>query len=521
MFKKISGKKNDLSFKEKSKFFRQENLKLMRKNQIMKRRIMYMDKNKKNTNQIILSGENNLNLDEKIKIWLTLEPEISKFGFYISLINSEDILQNHEGIIFFRKLINIQKENIFSKIIENEILDKIFLFANSEINPHLQLEATWCLANLLASTKNNLLLLKKKGILKLLIKNSKSQYPQLVEQALWGLGNFSGKNEIFSNILLESEAYEVILQIFDSKINSDFNKKIIWIFSNLCANNKNNGGQNEKISNLLIRLVNSFISYPEKDIKIECLIGIAKYTTENYIHIFTNEIFLKTLRNFYNTFLKEIDTNTHTFNILNSILYGISTSEDEIVNSICNYGYLADFNKILNVRNNNLLLQILGIINNIGCQSERNIQMIFNESGLIDKILFLIYHKDDNVSFEAIKVIYYLTKTKFLNNIQILVQKNFLRILKEFLTGMDCEKKLNLFLCILKNIFLIFDSENKNVFVNLLKESQILNCLENLQKHDSDNIYLLVNEIITENLEFEKYFNFTEKVQNSEIEFES
>ena len=505
MFKKISEKNKNVSFKDRSKFFRQENLKLMRKNQIMKRRKIYMNKHKKNSNTIITTGGNNLNLDEKIKIWLTLEPEMSKFNFYISLINSENILQKHEGIIFLRKLINKEKENIFLKIIENEILDKIFIFANFSSNPHLQLEATWCLANLLASTKNNLLILKKKGILQLLINNSKSQYPQLVEQALWGLGNFSGKNEIFSNLLLESEAYEVIIKIFDSKINPEFNKKIIWIFSNLCVNYKNNRDiKNEKIANLLTRLVNSFISYNEKDIKIECLIGLTKYTTKNYIHIFTNETFLKNLRYFYNSFLKEIDTNGHTFNILNSILYGISTSEDDIVNSICNYGYLSDFNKILNVTNNHLLLQILGIVNNIACQSERNIQMIFNESGFIDKILFLIYNKDNNISYEAIKVIYYLTKSKFLNNIQILIQKNFLEILREFLNGLGCEKKLNLFLNIVKNIFLTFNNENKIVFINLFKKNQIFECFQLLQRHDSDNIYLLANEIITENLEWEK-----------------
>lgn len=124
---------------------------------------------------------------------------------------------------------------------------------------HLQLEATWCLANIASGTTEEMNTLLNKNIIPIFIELCKSSYSQIAEQAIWGLGNISGDSFESAMIVLRSDAVNVLLDVLDRTNNGKIQEQIIWVFSNLCIQLVRSKSKHSSIRRMLIRLADFFV----------------------------------------------------------------------------------------------------------------------------------------------------------------------------------------------------------------------------------------------------------------------
>lgn len=71
----------------------------------------------------------------------------------------------------------------------------------TESEPHMQIEATWCITNMASGTSEQTASLVDKGVIPILVQLLATKHVTLVEQAIWGIGNIAGDCVMFRDKL--------------------------------------------------------------------------------------------------------------------------------------------------------------------------------------------------------------------------------------------------------------------------------------------------------------------------------
>ena len=508
MFNSKNDMSKNISLKDKNQNIREKQINLLRKKEISKKRFNNI---KKLTNQDFdFSHLRYTKMDafliKNIKTWVSLQTMPEMLNSYLNLILSNKIMEQHEGMIGIRKILTSGDYIIFQKILDNKIiLNRIFDFAKNENQPHLQLESIWALANLSGGSTEQTSVLVKIDVINIFVVFCDNKFPEIAEQAIWGLGNISGDCIQYRNLILNSKAVEKLCAFYDNLKDDDIKKKIVWVFSNLCTNKCEKEDFSESIKQILLRLINSFLVYEDQETIHDALLGFSKYAKNEYIDLFTNEKFLLKLKSHYSLLCNFHDNSTAYLKAVNNILGGISGSEDQIANLLIKLDFLEEFDKMLGSSNNPIILQICWIISNLVIGPEEQVHQVLNKKGFIDKILSLIYSDSKEVSVEAIWVISNLTKSRSLDIIESLFNKNILEIFRDFMNLETEPKKLSLILEGIENLLKFFENlEGKNnTFIDLLIDKNVIDKMELLQKHKSNLIYKKLNDIMYNYFELE------------------
>lgn len=167
---------------------------------------------------------------------LEADADVNKIPEYIKMMMYGDLLQKHSGIIMLRKCLSIQQNTPIQTVIDNNAVPSLINLINDDSNPHLQIEATWCVTNMATGTTLQTNSLVEKGIIPIYIKLLTKLNIHLVEQAVWGIGNIAGDCLTFRNLLVNNGAMPGLVALY-KKVktqNLKMKEQIIWAASNLC-----------------------------------------------------------------------------------------------------------------------------------------------------------------------------------------------------------------------------------------------------------------------------------------------
>jgi importin subunit alpha-1 len=167
---------------------------------------------------------------------LEAEPDPSKIADYVELMKRGDLLQKHTGIIMLRKCLSIQENTPIQEVIDMNAVPYLINLINDDSNPHLQIEATWCVTNMATGTTIQTNSLVEKGIIPIYIKLLVKSNIHLVEQAVWGIGNIAGDCITFRDLLVANNAMAAFVALYNKvkMHNAKVKEQIIWAASNLC-----------------------------------------------------------------------------------------------------------------------------------------------------------------------------------------------------------------------------------------------------------------------------------------------
>jgi len=95
------------------------------------------------------------------------------------------------------------------------LVPKFLAFLKRFDLPKLQFEAAWCITNLASGNNDHVQVLLEKGTVDVLIELLNSDQVDVIEQAIWGLGNIAGENHKVRDMVINAGAVGPISRVLD------------------------------------------------------------------------------------------------------------------------------------------------------------------------------------------------------------------------------------------------------------------------------------------------------------------
>lgn len=110
----------------------------------------------------------------------------------------------------------------------------IELLQNQEI-PKFTFEAAWCLTNIASGKTEHVYALIEKNVVTHFVQLLSSPHSEIVDQAVWGLGNIAGDNIFARDQVINAGAVETLGTLLENyEPNSSLTRNATWTISNLC-----------------------------------------------------------------------------------------------------------------------------------------------------------------------------------------------------------------------------------------------------------------------------------------------
>ncbi|CAD8087567.1 unnamed protein product [Paramecium sonneborni] len=187
---------------------------------------------------------------------------------YVEMIESDDIVKQHFGLLAIRRLISInQNPNSFEitqAIIESSIVPKLMQIVDLQSNQLFLFEALWILTNIASGTNQQTQVIVKNGAIPILLKHLNSKHYNILEQVFWAIGNIAADEDgDFRNIIIQQGGLFKIVQISEKLMKenrSQLVKLCSWTLRNLSRGNPNQyiDKYKRQIINLFTYIINKF-----------------------------------------------------------------------------------------------------------------------------------------------------------------------------------------------------------------------------------------------------------------------
>ena len=437
----------------------------------------------------------------KIQEWSSQNPQPELLYSFLELIRSSNILEQHQGIIGLRRILSNKASLPIRQILDHSALYIIIAMTKNQEEPHLQLEATWCLANLASGSTEETYSLIKKNIISIFVQLSKSTLPQIAEQAIWGLGNISGDCTELRTMVLKSEAPSNLLELIESSPVEKIKNLIIWVFSNICRLKPDRESVSQNISKMLTKLVTYFTNSNSVEVQNDALLGMSKVVKGPSVVEFAKKEFLSKLLIYYNDCLCSYEINSTKIQAIHTILGALTSSTHEHTMMVVEAGFLTPLCVILGVSQEDRLKESCWILSNIAIGEPVQIQRLISEPGLFQKIAQLSDSASVEISKEALWIICNLTLTKDESILRFLIDSlGILNIFNRNLNITNDSKKIGLIIEAIRELFEYFalkvNPGDENPLALVMKQNGISRQLEMLQYHRSENLYIKVLGIL-------------------------
>lgn len=104
----------------------------------------------------------------------------------------------------------MEENSPLQRVIDNNLVPKLLALLTREDFPQLQFEAAWCITNIACGEHKYSQNLLDHGAIEALIKLLGSKSLEVIEQAVWALGNLAGDGGNIRNIIIARGAVEPI-----------------------------------------------------------------------------------------------------------------------------------------------------------------------------------------------------------------------------------------------------------------------------------------------------------------------
>lgn len=202
----------------------------------------------------------------------------------------EDVLITQFALIGFRRLLSFEKNPPIQQVIDSNLIPKFLSFFGRNDVPKLQFEAAWCITNIASGDHDHVNHLIAKGCVDSFIRLITNGNIEVVEQAVWGLGNIAGDNPRVRDLVISAGAVEPISNLLDQgPKTSSFVRNVSWTLANLCR------GRPSPDFNLVQRaipsLANTLINSDQEDVLTDICWAFSYLTDggSNHISAFLNQ----------------------------------------------------------------------------------------------------------------------------------------------------------------------------------------------------------------------------------------
>lgn len=443
-------------------------------------------------------------LVRRIVEWLR-EP-VDPANFYSNLrdIESGDTYRVHQGVIALRKVLTNEPARYIQPIIDQNALPRLIALAQETTSPHLQLEASWCLTNLLSGTTAQTAFLVKKNIVPIFVEVALSAYPQIAEQAVWGIGNVAADCLEFRQLLVQAGAIPALCTAFD-RAEGYLQGFITWAFSNICKNSPEHE-PNAVVEGALQRMV-QFVARGQarnpEDLQ-NCLFGISRRVNKHNVELVAQPEFLTQLRGCYPALLAQPD-GAEAVSLVHQIFGSLTSGQNAYADHLMDAALFEQFREVL-AGNAPLALkkEVCWVLANVALCDHRHVLFLLAAPGVLDAVAALAFHAEDDMAKEALYVLCNLSKVSDAETLQRILARGLLDIYTRVLGGCEDARVL----LVLESLFQLLKTfrglgPQFPALVQQLLDLGVGDLLEHHQRSQSDLIYFKARIVLENFFELE------------------
>ncbi|ENN81701.1 hypothetical protein YQE_01907, partial [Dendroctonus ponderosae] len=316
------------------------------------------------------------------------------------MINPDESIQL-QATLSCRKILSRERNPPIDQMIRLGVVPRCVDFLSKDHNPALQFEACWALTNIASGTSEQTAAVVHEGAIPKLQLLLKSPRIDVVEQAVWALGNIAGDGALTRDMVLASGVLPEILRLINADTSISLMRNAVWAVSNLCRN-KNPAPDFERVRPILPTLA-LLLSYTDKDVLADSCWALS-YLTDG-----SNERIEAVLEAGLISRLVQLLTSnestvlTPALRAVGNIVTGNDAQTDVMgcIKPMCNLLNSKDY-KIVSVVLNGLD-NILSAAHKLG--ETDKVAILIEECGGLDLIEALQAHDNENIYDKALSII--------------------------------------------------------------------------------------------------------------------
>nr|CAI5820671.1 unnamed protein product [Callosobruchus analis] len=375
-----------------------------------------------------------------------------------------------------RKILSRERNPPIDHMIRLGVVPRCVEFLGKAHNPALQFESCWALTNIASGTSEQTAAVVQEGAIPRLRMLLTSPRPDVVDQAVWALGNIAGDGPGTRDMVLRCGVLQDLLALIRPDSPVSLLRNAVWTISNLCRNK--NPPPNFELVRPALPTLAKLLNYSDLDVLGDTCWALSYLTDGSNDKI--QEV---------------IDTG-----LVPRAVGNIVTGNDHQTDVVINAGVLNVMPKLLQHSRLNIVKEAAWTISNITAGNSEQIQKVI-DAGIMAPLLIVLQTGDFKSQKEAAWAVTNYTSGGTIAQLARLVEMGALKPMCNLLNSKD-QKTVAVILDGLANIL---NAANKMGEVEkvaiLIEECGGLDGIEALQNHDNEKIYEKALSII------ENYFS--------------
>jgi len=133
-----------------------------------------------------------------------------------------------------RKILSVEKNPPIQQVLDTGVHKNLVDFLRGDFDTKLQFEACWALTNIASGTTYHTRAIVEVGALEAFVGLLRCRDPEVREQAVWAIGNVAGDSTGYRDLVLKSDALQSIMAMCNPKSAAQTLRNCAWTLSNLC-----------------------------------------------------------------------------------------------------------------------------------------------------------------------------------------------------------------------------------------------------------------------------------------------
>lgn len=163
-----------------------------------------------------------------------VQQRLKNISTLVQTLYSADTNQQLEACTEFRKMLSIEKNPPIQQVIDTGVVPRLVQMLQLTNNETLQFEAAWTLTNIASGTTEHTKVVIGAGAIPQFINLLRSTNVDVQEQAVWALGNIAGDSPHFRDLVLDAGGVGPLLEVFQNHAKMSLVRNATWTLSNLC-----------------------------------------------------------------------------------------------------------------------------------------------------------------------------------------------------------------------------------------------------------------------------------------------
>jgi len=481
-----------------------------REEQILKRRMNGIRSNGKVNDEnfnILNSSQNRSCLPVLTKN--DINNRLSNISSLVKAINSSDSRKRYTATVEFRRMLSVEEQPPIQEVINSGVVPRLMKFLSFDDDYKLQFEAAWTITNIASGSTTHTKVIVDNGGISAFVKLLRSPNAEVQEQAVWALGNIAGDSPEYRDLVLQTNnSMHLLINILNSSQEPKITmlRNATWCMSNFCRGKPKPSF--DKIQSCIPVIAKLLMQRDEEVLTDSC--WALSYITDDQTTGNQKIAAVIQQKDVCSRLIHLLQHGKSSVQVPSLRTIGnIVTGDDHQTQAMLRHNPLPALLGMLSCQKKTLRKETCWTISNITAGTPEQIQQVIN-ANLVFPLVNILKEDSFDVQKEAAWAISNIASGGTNAHLRFIVSQGAINALCLILKCSDA-KLILVVLDALRNILKVGEKDANNAnnsddnkFAVMVEEHDGLDILEELQRHENEEIYEKSVRILQEFFESEE-----------------